>query len=156
MQSSIAGCNDTVHIPANWPGQVFKESYGICYPVLTGKVQRFSHYGTVELDVVHQLRIPDGRCLTGYNPKVSTGVVFFVIFGILAVVHFSLSIRSKRWGLLVTAVGCLVEFAGWAGRTLSGVKNDVSAESANYFLIQIVSLTVAYVQSAAPPTATPR
>ncbi|KAL8292405.1 hypothetical protein RQP46_001017 [Phenoliferia psychrophenolica] len=125
MQMGVGGCDNTVHIPANWPMQIFKDPQGTCYPVVMNKVLYFSHYG--------------------YNPKVSTGIVFFTIFGILAALHIGLSIRAKRYGLLVTAVGCLVEFAGWAGRALSGVKNDASTDSSNYYMIQIVSLTIAPV-----------
>lgn len=128
INQSFTGCASLVEfVPDYLPAfGVFHATNGMCYPLdRDGKVQFYAYYG--------------------YNPKLSVGVAFTVLFGLFTLVQIGLAAKSRRWWMLVTAIGCGGEMAGWVGRALSGTRNDATNLSNSYFLVQIVCLTISPV-----------
>ncbi|GAA99715.1 uncharacterized protein L969DRAFT_52471 [Mixia osmundae IAM 14324] len=124
----LTGCTDTSLIPSD-----YLDGAPI-YHSATGKCYQFNNDGSIAYYAQY-----------GYNPALATGVVFAVIFGLLTVLHFGLAAKSRRWWLFVVGVGGITELIGWVGRALSGTDNTASVNASNYFLVQIVCLTIAPV-----------
>ena len=61
------------------------------------------------------------------------------------ILHIPLVKKTHRWFVIAIPIGALTEVIGWVGRTLSATRNDYSDESGNYFILQIVALTIAPV-----------
>jgi hypothetical protein len=79
---------------------------------------------------------PHNRNLYEYSPSLAAGIVFVVLFFFTTTAHFVQSIWTRRWWMLVFAIGALTELMGWAGRTW----NAECPNNLNGFLMQIVTL----------------
>lgn len=54
----------------------------------------------------------------GYDPSLSAGVAFCVLFGLSMLGHMWYTIRTREWWLSVFVVGTLCELIGWIGRAV--------------------------------------
>ncbi|KAI4164276.1 MAG: hypothetical protein LQ342_002241 [Letrouitia transgressa] len=53
----------------------------------------------------------------GYTPSLPAGIVFIVLFALIALAHTIQLVLSRRWWLLVFVLGAVGELLGWIGRT---------------------------------------
>lgn len=83
--------------------------------------------------------IPGIKTSYGYEPTLSAGIAFCVLFFLSHAAHVFQFARRKRWTSLVFAIGALTETIGWAGRTWS----SECPYNSDAFLMQITTLIMA-------------
>lgn len=84
--------------------------------------------------------LADDENLYGYDVNLAANVIFTVLFGILLLVHFGYMTWLRFWYFGVCFFcGCGLEFAGYLARALAHTDNT----EPNYFLCQIITLTIA-------------
>jgi hypothetical protein len=77
-----------------------------------------------------------------YRPSLPANVIFTALFALIGIVHAYLGWRWKSWGFMAGMIlGCMTEIIGYIGRVLQW-DNPFNF---NYFMIQIVCLTIAPV-----------
>ncbi len=55
----------------------------------------------------------------GYLPSLSVGIVFVIVFGLIALTQLTFTIRYRTLWMLFFVIGAGLECLGWIGRTLS-------------------------------------
>ncbi|KAH3663928.1 hypothetical protein WICMUC_005867 [Wickerhamomyces mucosus] len=84
--------------------------------------------------------IVEANNLYGMQPSYGGNLTMTVAMGLFTFLHGVFGIWFRAWGFGISySIGCLLEFLGYIGRTLSA--HDV--DNVNDFLIQIVCLTIA-------------
>ncbi|KAL8818583.1 MAG: hypothetical protein Q9223_002808 [Gallowayella weberi] len=72
----------------------------------------------------------------GYMPSLAAGVIFVALFGLAFTAHLAQTIISRRWWLILFAIGAAGELVGWIARTWA----SRCAYSSMAFKIQISTL----------------
>ncbi|KIL84622.1 sphingoid long-chain base transporter rsb1 [Fusarium avenaceum] len=85
-----------------------------------------------------------------YVPNLGANAFYLAIFGIFAVVQIYLAIRYRVWGTFAggLVLGCITEAVGYAGRVMQARRDGIFKK--NYFVIQLVCLTIAPALISAP------
>lgn len=119
-----SGCNNLPF--SHYDGHKFYGPYpnGTCWPVnpVTGKVEYVGNYG--------------------YTPSVGAAAFFVAAFSILTLVHLALWLKSHRKWIVVIVIGGIGEVIGQIGRLASSQNNNFGDTANNYFLVQIICLTI--------------
>ncbi|KAH8819805.1 RTA1 like protein-domain-containing protein [Xylogone sp. PMI_703] len=135
--------NGTIHFLFNGQNYTFIPTNGI------SGINRDNHtaYGNLTLLADYQELCNRDICdlslaQLDYRPNLGGNVFFAAVFLIYILIQLFLGIRHKTWGFMIAVVlGLIGEVVGYAGRIL--LWHNVFDPTGNYFLIYLVSLTIA-------------
>jgi len=54
----------------------------------------------------------------GYHPSLAAGVVFSTIFGLIAIGHLVIVMRTRVYWIVLFSIGATIETIGWVGRAI--------------------------------------
>ncbi|KAF4995215.1 hypothetical protein FDECE_12866 [Fusarium decemcellulare] len=81
---------------------------------------------------------PEAYVFYSYNPSMPAAVIFIVVFGASALLHFWQLLRNRTWYFIPFLIGCLFEAIGYVGRALSA--NEAPDFTKNPYIIQSLLL----------------